>query len=489
MFSRKLIDQGKPLTILMDTESFGPEQVKSRHFKGILLHRTADDFELIRTPDTPSAEILSLTPDYEHVPAYSLTNGQILINVSPVRFSCIAFSYQQTDIQNIALELLKKTNPTDSEQENAIRQVTKAFVQAALNWNQKGIFITENLFLLENAFWLETHFPGQALNVMKLEEASILLDLHHKNRDEFFLIPKHKTNGGRISAYTTSKSVWYSYSFLEKIALWLPNDKWFNAMYYKFQWLLMALDEIGICFYSGVKKDPSETLQYHFNYLIALAAGILDNLALMANDDFVINFSPNSRISLSSDSGRVFLKKIKEKMPELRKHIEKYSHFISLVYMFRQPILHREGFQPTHFDAVGSWDTEGRGKVICFKIDDQIRNQLKMCGDNEESRVPFSNWGVVSQSFPETLVVGIFDITGEQLKGPYTEPAQTIHSLEPFCFARRLASTLIEFVNGYLLILKANSSTSSSVFGSDEGYKLFKEFHLGFSPYGGAHGP
>src|SRR5450759_2745183 len=128
------------------------------------------------------------------------------------------------------------------------------------------------------------------------------------------------------------------------------GDPMIDALSLRFQYILMALDEIGIQFYSGTGNDTMDNTLYHFNYLISLITGIFDNLALKTNSHLAINFVDLRKVCINNNSGREFLREIRNKNQGLRDHISVYMDFINLIYEFRELVVHREGLSSTAFE-------------------------------------------------------------------------------------------------------------------------------------------
>ena len=59
-------------------------------------------------------------------------------------------------------------------------------------------------------------------------------------------------------------------------------------------------------------------------------------------------------ISLSRDSGKKFLEKVKTINLNLKQHIDTFRDFINLVYAFREKVIHQEGLHQFHSPVVPS---------------------------------------------------------------------------------------------------------------------------------------
>jgi hypothetical protein len=153
----------------------------------------------------------------------------------------------------------------------------------------------------------------------------------------------------------------------------------------------MAMDEMGIQYFHGVNNDTKTNLLYHFSYFISLITGIFDNLALKSNDLLGINNPEKSRVSLFAKRGDDFLKKIKEKNPDLRNLIHNYVHFINLIYLFRESIIHREGFDSLVFHYNSK---DGKWYANFLKISQVHINHIRLCRDEESDYDMITKWGV-----------------------------------------------------------------------------------------------
>ena len=149
------------------------------------------------------------------------------------------------------------------------------------------------------------------------------LDLFFKFKGKYYL----RNN------WILNKGYWYWLSMRLKLPHYNVGDKMIDALAYRFYYVLIALDEIGIQFYLGVDNDTMDNTLYHFNYLISLITGMFDNLALKTNSYLNINFLDFRKVSLSNKSGRSFLRQIRDKRVDIRNHISDYMNFINLICM------------------------------------------------------------------------------------------------------------------------------------------------------------
>jgi hypothetical protein len=186
----------------------------------------------------------------------------------------------------------------------------------------------------------------------------------------------------------------------------------------------MSVDEIGGQYYSGVNNDTRDNSIYHFNYFISLVSGIFDSLAIRTKNQYGLVFKGSEnpcRTSLQNSLGKEFLKALRERNAPLRKHINDYVHFIKVIYLLRDTILHREGLGDVvfeHRDADGNW------RANFIKVPTETATLLKQCRDDKEDYDPWTHFGILGAIY-----------------------------LEPFKFAKSSILLLAGFCNKYLELL------------------------------------
>jgi hypothetical protein len=116
---------------------------------------------------------------------------------------------------------------------------------------------------------------------------------------------------------------------------------------------------------------------YHTEYLIALVTGVFDNLALLTKDCYGI-IHDTIRVSLSN---KEFLEKVETFNVEIKNHIDRYHDFISLIYEFRDKVIHQEGLNQIVSPVVPNWSS-------FIKITSEINCYIK--------------WGVTSFDIPNS---------------------------------------------------------------------------------------
>lgn len=441
MDSRPLLKDVKKIGVYLDSKTFNDLLDHSDRLAfAIPKHYDSDYLVFVRSPlETTHSELKNIV-EYEIV----LDDDSQIRAIKIVRENSEeinAFGYRMEDIQSIAERIYSKNEIDEAK----LDKIISVFIQAVFNRLEKSnMYITNDKTLLKNRVWFESHFPGYPLNIMSIEEASIFLDLFFKKNGKYYT----------SSRYTLNKGYWYLLSTRLKIPHYNVGDLMIDALFYRLYYALMALDEMGIQYYLGVNNDTMDNTLYHFNYLISLITGIFDNLALKTNAQLEINFSDLRKVSLSKRSGREFLRKVREKNPQIRDHINSYVEFINLIYCFRELVVHREGISKTGFEYRGE---EGKWKANFIRISEQMKRYLGGCGDEESEFDPFSKWG-------------FYQLHSELF-------------LEPYHFSTSAIKKLIEFVDKYLELLGYSSFIEDAKQRDNDfahTLKLFEKDHLGF---------
>lgn len=441
MDSRNLIVNIEKAVVLLDTEGFNAWITQAnRSALAILGHSDSEIIDFVRTP------LLTTSQDLLRVPEYGVeldANGWIRgLSITRAKSAQrIYFGYRKDDIARITKLIFERDQITDQEFE----RVLLIFIQATfsmLNRQGANIVISNDRVLLKKRLWFESHFPGGPLNIMTLEEATVFLDIFLKNKRKY-LISAH---------YSLNKGYWYLLSMRLKIPHYNVGDPMIDALSKRFEFILMALDEMGIQFYSGTNNDTMDML-YHFNYFISLTTGIFDNLALKTNSQLGINFIDLRKVCINNNGGREFLREVRNINQTLRNHISNYMNLINLIYQFRELVVHREGLANAAFEDHG----DERWKANFIYVNAEIRERLRACGDANNDFDPFTKWGFYQ--------------------------LHDLHMLEPYHFALEATRNLIVFVNRYLELLGFPSFIASARIAGDEFAGTLNRFetgHLGF---------
>jgi len=413
MIPNKLFERNNPIfNILLDSESLSSELRKDNQIiKRILAFSMSKHFEMIRTPLEIDDE------DFKRIVQYKLNlekdKRNLRIDYNENNWSVHAFWYLERDIEQIACHIYNKKEVSKEE----IETTRLVFIQATLNRDksQNSIFITENKILLKNRIWFETHFPGQKVNIVCLNEALEIMDLFLKFNQNHSVGPN----------FTYNEGLWYWVAFRNKIPHYNVSSKLINSLSNRFIYLLMSLDKMGFEYYLGVNNDTQANLIYFFNYYVSLVTGIMDNLALEAKDKFKVAFKndhiPNKISLYNAGAGKDFLKALEQKNKPLRNHIRDYLELINLIYELREVVIHRDMLDKTAFEYNDEDGTKWESNFI--KIDKNIWDIINRLTDSDELD-PFSKWGKYK--------------------------LHELYFLEPFTFCKEFLRRLIPFVDSFL---------------------------------------
>ena len=418
MYARPFMEKKGALTILLDSTSLDRVFPSlNRRSRALLKYDGVKFLELLRSPGSVKNKELQEIVKFRRK---IKSNGSLhSIEITRGEYtSKHAFGYRRDDVEKIG-KLVFQKDELDIDETKATELV---FIQATLNrWDGLNIMVTEHDVLLKNRLWFESHFPGGMLNIMTIEEATEVADLLLKFRGKY-----------PISDYLdANKGYWYWLSFRTKVPFYHVGNRItplkpsiLETLAQRFVFLLMSVDEMGFQYYSGVNNDTMDNMIYHFNYFISIVSGIFDSLALQTFNQYKLVFEEShipSRISLYTKTGRDFLKAVRKRNPNLRKHINDYVHFINAIPILRKHVLHREGLRQACFEYRGK--DEG-WKANFITIPRGFVNYIKQCGDTKEDYEPWTKFGVYGHSF-----------------------------LNPYKFAKSATLLLSKFCNKYLQLL------------------------------------
>jgi len=274
---------------------------------------------------------------------------------------------------------------------------------------------------------------------MTIVEASEYLDLIYKYNERYYI----------TGYYLLDKGLWYWHSMRLKIPHFNVGDSYINALATRVTYICMAIDEIGMQYYRGVNNNTMDNTLYHFNYIISLFTGIFDNLALSTNNQLGINYIDLRKVSLNNDD---YLKEIKSRKVELRKHIANNRNFIRLIYKFRELVIHREGLETSSFHHGGDPPWEANFITISEEIENRI---------NEINR---------DYLYDPFTIMGYYSIDSFR------------RFLEPYHFSKKAAKILFNFVDRYLELLGFPNFIEEQR-KKDDSYtrtmNVFEKYHLG----------
>ena len=389
MYGREFMQKPGKLGVLLDSASVERYLPSSDRRSRALLKYQDSFFMFARSPEKVSnsdlQKIVTLEKNYDS--DGSLHSLRIAREKSEVTY---AVGYRTQDINEIG-ELVYKKKKLNIDEKNAIELV---FIQAILNWPDSfNLLVTENEVLLENRLWFESHFLGRMLNIVTMKEAAEIIDLFSKFRGRY-LISDH---------YTVNKGYWYWLSFRTKIPFYHVGDPILDAFAQRFVFLLMSVDQIGFEYYSGVNNDTADSTIYHLNYFISLVTGIFDSLALRVFNQYGLVFRGSnipSRISLNNKIGGDFLRALRENCPDLRRHVHDYVHFITVIYLLRERVLHREGLKTLCFECL---NPDENWKASLIKIPAEFAYYFNHFGDKKQKYDPITEFGIY-KSHGETFL-------------------------------------------------------------------------------------
>ena len=323
------------------------------------------------------------------------------------------FFYKMQDVESVAKEVfgVEKVGPSE------IDRVLVVFLHAELNSDGRSLLVTGDDVLLQHKLWFEAHFPGGQLNIGTVQESLESMDLFAKQRREYHV----------ASIGTYNKGYWYLLYFRSMVPYHSFATPTLESLGSRFQYALMSVDEIGMQYYSESNNDNMQDTMYHFNYFVSLVSGIFDSLAIEAKKKLKLKFDRDdipSKTSLSNDTGRDFLRALKEKDPALRKHVNDHVDFIKLIYELRELVLHREGLGEVKFVYR---DDDQKWEANFIRPSRTVLDLIKRCGDKKPAFEVLTDWGVFTAAW-----LG------------YTSP---------YRFSQSATSTLAIFCNDYLRLL------------------------------------
>lgn len=446
-------DQKQKLSLLLEIESLN--NYLSSHEKEIgklIGYRNCEQFDFIRSNDSVNSNMLDSVEKFIIHSAKHKEIDHIKIghkSRDPSEYLYIHFEPDMIVIEDFADRIYDKDNLSSNELNSVMLVFMHSmFISYRIYHENLYSLVTENKKLLENREWLEKKFRKK-LNIMTTQETMRYMDLYAKHEAKYYVGPHHLAN----------KDLWYWYSFRTKMPHYhVPNRENSESVHIlegvasRFKFLLLAIDQIGIQVY--FPQDRDILLPYHFNYLLSLATGIFDGLAIETKSKYDISFDGDhrpSRISLSIKSGRDFLRQVKLKNSILHNHIKDYEKFIELIHTLRQLSIHREGFRDMAYE-----DYTGISLFFEIKKQKHVQDLIKSCGEEPSEYDKFTSWGVFDREF------FIF--------------------LEPYRFATAVANKLVKFSDRYLELMGFTKFLDSLSQG--DYYRLeqesFSDLRLGF---------
>lgn len=429
LHSRAILSKGEKINILLDSKSYASQLASGSFDAETFLHAANCQYlHFFRTPF--KTDFRSLREILE-IRINNKTDGEIEsveIPLGPSAFtegqcwSKLFLQISKSSIDNTGKTIFNREELRSFE----VESLSMVFIQRRINEDcGLTLLVTEEDTLLKKRDWLESTALHQQLNIVRISEAKEIMDLFLKVRSQHYIRDNSYVNIG----------YWYLLSARSKVPHLIlepnmgtdtPLFKLQNSMLTRLTFLLMSIDREGFSYYADVNNDTTLEKVYSFNYYASLVTGVLDNLALITWEKDRQQFPQSmeaSRISLSSSAGGDFLDIIRSYKPQLRKHIENYANFISLMHDIRNTIIHRELLNTSTYIYT---DENGEFKAGLIKMEEEIVNRIRAVGDNNPNPGEYSKWGRFN------------DGTGE------------LSSIEPYLFSKVSAKILLEFSDGFL---------------------------------------
>ena len=419
MFDDK--DDKKPLRILLDSDS-----LKSDSAKRLLHYNDNELFEFVSLGKSTKHTVANL--DFGE----RVENSSIIIDKSANSFNGykehIWFGYRITDIK-----------ATSKSIDIKYPDLILVFILATLTKtgsNKKTILITEKKKLLDRINWTKGGFPSvPAYSILSPDEALLFVDLHCKKNNKYLTAPNSYAN----------RMFWYLYSLKTK----LPNyqQAWSSVVFNAKEMpdrknlmeitaslgdritdMLIAVDEIGINYYTDINNDTQDAIIYHFNYWIMMFTGVFDSLAWISKYRYQIKFEKFGGIGLRTGRQKQFTKLLFDKNNKIKNFLSKNSSVVSLMYDPRDLVIHRARLKGLRFD--------NRDENFYFNM----------------VRIPEDFFKQIMELSKEKG-----DVLGKW--GHYKSHNE--YFLEPYRFVKEATFVLIDFVNEYLEILDFNEYQKS----------------------------
>jgi len=458
MYGYTVLTHAKSLRIFIDSLTINSllskKSEEAKVADKILKWSDCEIFEFVRSPLSTTHESLAKVHEYEI--NYAAQGSSILITAHWKNYE------SQTELPEVetlsfgsALYLFQTKQPP----QDIIYRLKEIFAlsKQGMNREQPDLFVTDDKKLLNKRIWLQEKMPCKGLMIVSVREAWEIMDLFCKFNERYYLTPLEPWKG---------KSIWYWISFRTNVPRFNVEAKMpisaissdvNEAFAMRFQFLLLAVDELGIQFYLRPNLDTEFNMMYHFNHFMSLVVGIFDNLALTTQSRLGVTFEGDwdiRKVSLSSNTGNEFLTAFGTKNFALGKLVCDNRDFINLMFDLRHLMIHREGLKSLS-SGVGEADGS-RWEDNYASIDPNLAGRIRhVFGDKKLSYEKVGSSGLREIHRTLTLVL-------------------------PFFFSKSIMEKLIPFCNTYLQLLGYDSFLQNI---SDKQFKYFissyEQFHLG----------
>ena len=386
MEPKSILHKNGNLEILIDAESFAAVIKDDSSVRIVLDHVKNTFFNMMRTPYNTGIYEIDKIPHFDNDIDYETQLGGIKYKKEGKWSGSQAVPHLQ-NVEIVGKEIFHK----DTLSEKELEKIWNVFVHHSIAeyegmfLKKTSIYVTEDIDILKNRNWFAEHVPGEPLVIVTAKEALEIMDLFTKNLGKYFI----------ESFQTANRSYWYWIYF--RILIPHFNTPTTTETYplttlsTRFVFLLQSLDEMGINYYKEVNNDTGDSIQYHFNYFIALITGIFDSLARTLNLHYNINIEKQrgpSSISISNNSGKYFLKKIRKNNEALRNYLEENMSFINLIYELRENVLHRD------FQRSVSFGTSTKTDANLLRTSKDVVGYLRQLKDEKKQYDEYSQWGL-----------------------------------------------------------------------------------------------
>ena len=444
MDSRRILGTAPPLGLILDTRSLewllesGDTAAQT-----LLSYRITPHFEYTRTPVSCRYQDLQLVDPYRVSDGQSDSGRSVTVNT---REGCTTSALTCGIRALTALSAKLGEDPPNGTDEG--HAAFLPLIAGALNrFGRTYLAVTADDRLLRERAWLESHIPGVPINIVTVQEAMEIMDLFAKSLGKYHVAANSYSN----------KGLWYWYSLRSRVPHYQVEDGILSSLAIRLTSVLMAIDEMGKQYYLGVNNDTMRDTLYHFYYFVMLASGTLDSLATKANEQYRLGFDEHlQRVSLKPDTGKDFLRALREKNGDLRTFVNRHVDFIKLVFLLRDGIVHSHLPQETSYHWT---DRDGVFLANFLWLGEEAKRLAESCGDAPRPFDRISEWGLLG--FAGDVFV------------------------EPFHFGKQAGDMLARFVDGYLGLIglsdwvnETGDSPSADMFRAE--LRSFRSNRIGF---------
>ncbi len=282
--------------------------------------------------------------------------------------------------------------------------------------------------------------------ILNFRELIIFLGLFCKSRGVHMLTPRspapHKTGGYVISVEMKLPSYTRAHDVAKKIQdIILPanaitdTDNQHTQHYLEnfqngFINLLIAIDEIGMNYYSIAQYDSTRYTGYHFNSWLTTFSGIFDLLAIIAKYRYNIEHDNKLGVKLNfNKSSRDFLNKLYSKNPQIEDFLKTNSHIIDLVTPYRNLTTH-ELFPSSN--TISYRDNKQPSIIVSITKKDFFENIKKI--KEKVNRTKGTNYTIEDWGY-------------------FGTQNRKVYLIEPFSFVMKSTDALIDFIKQFFELL------------------------------------